>query len=133
MKKGKVETWGDHTFDEILEGRDPDIQRIARLARDLIRCTRPTITEVPWAKERSAGYGVGPKKMSEHYCYIAPQKAHVNLGFFYGADLDDPSGLLEGTGTSLRHIKLRSTADLKNPALLTLLRKASQHLPKLSG
>ena len=73
------------------------------------------------------------KKMSEHFCYVSPQKAHVNLGFFYGADLPDPSGLLEGTGKLLRHVKLRSPADVRNPALLTLLRKASRHLPKLAG
>ncbi len=133
MKKGKIETWGEHTFDEVVEGHDPEIQRIARLARDLICSTLPKVTEVPWAQEGSAGYGVGPKKMSEHFCYVAPKQAHVNLGFFYGADLDDPTGLLEGTGKRLRHIKLRSVADVKRPALRALVRKASQHLPKLPG
>jgi hypothetical protein len=32
----------------------------------------PGVTEVPWVAQKSAGYGVGPKKMSEHFCYIAP-------------------------------------------------------------
>ena len=52
----------------------------------------PGITEVPWAQQKTVGYGVGPKKMSEHFCYIAPAKKHVNLGFMYGADLPDPEG-----------------------------------------
>ena len=69
--------------------------------------------------------------MSEHFCYLAPRKAHVNIRFFDGVDLDDPAEMLKGTGKRLRHVKLRSVGDLRNPALLTLLRKASRHLPKL--
>ena len=56
------------------------------------------LLEVVRLGDRAATYGVGPKKMSEHFCYIAPQKYYVNLGFMYGADLPDPNGLLEGSG-----------------------------------
>ncbi len=45
-----------------------------------------------------AGYGIGPKKMSEHFCYIALNEDYVNFGFNQGADLPDPKGLLEGSG-----------------------------------
>ena len=74
---------------------------------------------------------VGPKKMSEHFCYLAPFKKHLNLGFFYGADLPDPQGLLEGAGKDLRHIKIRSTEQLQQPAVRALIEQASRHLPKL--
>jgi len=92
----------------------------------------PDITEVPWGQQKIAGYGVGPKKMSEHFCYIAPFKKHVNLGFMYGADLPDPEGLLEGVGKPMRHIKIRSLDDLKKPAVKKLVEAASKHLPKLA-
>ena len=49
----------------------------------------------------------------------------------YGAQLPDPSNLLEGKGRDLRHVKIRAASDLENPALLELLRLASGHLPKL--
>ncbi len=39
--------------------------------------------------------------------YVNAFKAHVNVGFFRGAELADPSGLLEGTGKFMRHVKLR--------------------------
>ncbi len=39
--------------------------------------------------------------------YVAAFTAHVNVGFFHGADLDDPAGLLEGAGKRMRHVKLR--------------------------
>jgi hypothetical protein len=34
----------------------------------------PDVVEVPWPRQRVIGYGVGPKKMSEHFCYVAVHK-----------------------------------------------------------
>ena len=39
--------------------------------------------------------------------YVNAFSAHVNVGFFYGAALDDPADLLEGAGKRMRHVKLR--------------------------
>jgi Domain of unknown function (DU1801) len=41
------------------------------------------------------------------FAYVNAFSAHVNVGFFHGVDLDDPAGLLEGTGKRMRHVKLR--------------------------
>jgi hypothetical protein len=38
--------------------------------------------------------------------YVAAFTAHVNVGFFHGASLDDPAGLLQGAGKRMRHVKL---------------------------
>ena len=62
--------------------------------------------------------------MSEHYAYIAVLGSHVNLGFYHGASLTDPSGLLEGSGRDLRHVKVRNVASAKDPAITALLREA---------
>lgn len=123
---------GNGTFEEVIAAASPELQEIARAMRALIADVMPGVTEVPWAKQKTVGYGVGPKKMSEHFCYIAPQKRYVNLGFFYGADLPDPEGLLEGSGKVLRHIKVRSMATLEQPAVRSLVEAASVHLPKLT-
>lgn len=119
------------SFKDAVVGFDPDIQSMATALRELIAKTMPGVTEVPWVKQKIIGYGVGPKKMSEHFCYIAPFKKHVNLGFFYGADLDDPQSLLEGSGKLLRHIKVKTPSQINDPALITLVTAASKHLPKL--
>lgn len=39
--------------------------------------------------------------------YVNSFKSHVNVGFFYGALLEDPAGLLEGSGKRMRHVKLK--------------------------
>lgn len=122
---------GNGTFDDVIAAAPADIQTLARAARALLADVMPGITEVPWARQKIAGYGIGPKKMSEHFCYLAPFKKHLNLGFLYGADLPDPEGLLEGAGKELRHIKIRDAEQLESPAVRLLVELASQHLPKL--
>lgn len=59
--------------------------------------------------------------MSEHFCYIGAHRDHVNLGFYYGAELSDPKGLLEGTGKRLRHVKVREISQVDLPSLRQLV------------
>ena len=109
------------SFDDVLSGSSPHVQEVAKRLRDLIIEVYPDVVEVPWPKQRIAGYGVGPKKMSEHFCYIGAHRDHVNLGFYYGAELQDPEGLLEGTGKKLRHIKVRDIEEVGRQTLRQLV------------
>jgi hypothetical protein len=56
--------------------------------------------------------------------YVNAFTAHVNVGFFAGAALHDPDGLLEGTGKFMRHIKLAPGRALDAVALEKLIRSA---------
>ena len=56
------------------------------------------------------------------FAYVGVFKAHVNVGFFNGAELADPAGLLEGTGRFMRHVKLRPEKEVDTAALQTLIR-----------
>jgi hypothetical protein len=53
--------------------------------------------------------------------YVNVFKAHANVGFFHGAELADPRGLLEGRGKSMRHVKVVPNADLDSKALGALI------------
>jgi hypothetical protein len=53
--------------------------------------------------------------------YVNAFKAHVNVGFFQGAALDDPAGLLEGTGKRMRHVKLKPGCERDLAALGDLI------------
>ena len=114
-------------FDEIVSGVSPHARQLAEQARTLIRDVYPAIVEVPWPKQRVIGYGVGLKKMSEHFCYISVSRNHINLGFMYGAELPDPEKLLEGSGKLLRHVRIDNLEQLSKPALRQLLVTASRH------
>jgi hypothetical protein len=58
------------------------------------------------------------------FAYVNAFRAHVNVGFFRGADLEDPAGLLEGTGKRMRHVKLRPDDDTDAAALTRLIEAA---------
>src|SRR5580765_5439792 len=50
--------------------------------------------------------------------------AHVNVGFFRGAEIADPDGLLEGTGKFMRHLKLKPRNAVDADALKRLIETA---------
>ncbi|HET9387003.1 MAG TPA: DUF1801 domain-containing protein [Vicinamibacteria bacterium] len=56
--------------------------------------------------------------------YVNAFKAHVNVGFFRGAEIADPAGLLEGTGKFMRHVKLRPERAVDATALAKLIETA---------
>ena len=58
------------------------------------------------------------------FAYVNVFKSHVNVGFFTGAFLEDPSGLLEGSGKRMRHVRLRPDQAVDETALTKLVSDA---------
>lgn len=58
------------------------------------------------------------------FAYVNAFRTHVNVGFFRGAEISDPSRLLEGTGKFMRHVKLRPGVDVDGAALTQLIETA---------
>ena len=56
--------------------------------------------------------------------YVNVFTAHVDVGFFRGAEIADPKGMLEGTGKFMRHVKLRPGEDVDATALTRLIEAA---------
>jgi len=92
----------------------------------LIRSLNPAVVQILWAHQRTIGYGIGPKKMTEHYCYLDVYDQHVNLGFNHGVALADPKHLLKDSGARFRSLRLNSAADLDHPGLRALLLEAAE-------
>lgn len=53
--------------------------------------------------------------------YVNVFKAHVNVGFYCGASLPDPHGLLQGSGRYMRHVKIAPGEELDAAALESLI------------
>ena len=58
------------------------------------------------------------------FAYVNAFQAHVNVGFFRGAEIADPQGLLEGTGKFMRHVKLSPERNVNARALTKLIESA---------
>jgi hypothetical protein len=69
--------------------------------------------------------------------YVNVFKAHVNVGFFLGAELDDPAGLLAGRGLRMRHVKVKPGTDFDFVGLSALIDAAyadiKSRLPSAAG
>ena len=111
-------------FEDILDLTEVDLKPIVQGLDAAIIAIHTEACIVVRIGDRAATYGVGPKKMSEGYCYIIPHKNWINLGFYQGAHLPDPSELLEGTGKNMRHVKIRSLKEISNPAVEALIKAA---------
>jgi hypothetical protein len=123
-----MQTMDDYgSFEDAVAKAGAKARDLAYQLRALVAEVMPNVVEVPWPKMRMASYGVGPKKKSEHFCYVSAQKDDVNLGFYYGAELPDPEELLQGTGKLLRHVKIREPKAIGSRALRRLLEAASTH------
>ena len=109
---------------DLLANYPPEVRALALGARALVLEVMPDAEEQADPADKLIGYATG-QKMADIKFVIMPLRAAVNLGVYGGASLPDPDGLLEGTGKRHRHVKLRTLADVRAPALRDLLVRAA--------
>ena len=106
------------SFDDYLRDQAAKNQPIIRALRRFVKRAAPGLTEaVKWGN----GCWVG-KHGPVAYVYSAT--GYVQLGFFRGASLKDPKGLLEGKGEYVRHTKVHAASDIDEPGFTALLLQA---------
>lgn len=105
-----VEVW----FDK----RDRELGAVARHWFDRLRACGKDVREILHDGHPTACVA------DAAFAYVDAFKAHVNLGFYRGAEIADPAGLLEGQGKRMRHVKLAPGRDVDGAALEALIRTA---------
>lgn len=105
-----VEAW--------LDAPDREMRLIARPWFEQMRSCGPDVREVLHDGCPTACVG------DAAFAYVNAFSGHANVGFFHGAALDDPAGLLEGAGKSMRHVKLRWGQPVDEAALGALISAA---------
>jgi hypothetical protein len=103
-----------------LRDENPKLQSVVRGLRKFVKAT------VPGVKETVNAWGIPTFERKDPFCFYMAGKNHVTLGFHFGTSLDDPEGLLEGTGKNLRHVKLREAEDLRRKGLRKLVQVAAR-------
>jgi len=109
--------------------RDPDVDAwFARSDNELRRFVQPWFEQMRGCGPdvREALHDGQPTACvgDVAFAYVSAFTAHANVGFFHGALLNDPVGLLEGTGKRLRHVKLRWGRQANAAALSELVTAA---------
>lgn len=103
---------------------NPELQKVARALRSCVKKL------VPGVKQTVNAWGIPTFEAPDPFCFYMAGKNHVTLGFHHGTSLEDPRGLLEGTGKNLRHVKLRVAEDLDQKGLKNLVRAAARFRSK---
>jgi hypothetical protein len=93
---------------------------VAKAARALVK------KAVKGAEEYVNPWNIPSFDSNGPLCCFMAGKEHVTLAFLRGAALPDPEKLLEGTGKGVRHVKLRSVADVKRPGVKKLIVEAAK-------
>jgi hypothetical protein len=94
---------------------NPELRKVVRRLRSFVKKC------VPGTKETVNAWGIPTFGKKDSFCFFMVGKNHVTFGFHFGTSLDDPEGLLEGTGKNIRHVKLRTLEDLERKGLKNLV------------
>jgi len=105
----------DPAIDTWMEKHSGDLGAIARQWFDVMRERGDDVRELLHDGHPTACVA------DAAFAYVNAFTAHVNVGFFRGAELADPAQLLEGTGKYMRHVKLRPGSDVDATALIKLV------------
>jgi len=108
-----------------LKPYDRAIQKLALSLRSLVLEEMAPCHENIYDAYNAVAIGYGPTdRLKDGVFHIAVYARHVNLGFNHGAALADSLGILEGTGKQIRHITIKSPADLERPEIRSYIRRA---------
>lgn len=102
-----------------------DVQRLFHRLKVLMEITLPDSEQIFFEGWKNLSFGTGKGRSAPSLAvYLAPLKDSVNLGFYAGTDLTDPSGLLKGSGKKMRHIKMRPDTGIPEEEIIFLVLQA---------
>ena len=115
--------------DEHLKNVPAAVRPILVAARRTIKAAAPKADEIAYQskppKSASAMWKLARYSLNgEEVAGLGTFARHSTIFFYRGRELDDPSGLLAGTGKDSRFVTLRSAADAEKPAVKKLIREA---------
>src|SRR5918996_2412371 len=103
------------SLDELMAPHTDAVRSTFLAARDLLHDVAPDATEQVDMPDRLLAYGFGPPggvRTRSFFVALIPHKSHVSVQLADRAHLDDPTGIVEGTGKNIRHVKCRSVEDI---------------------
>jgi hypothetical protein len=111
---------------EFLYPHDPPVQSLALGLRRVVLDEMTPCHEYifPMRSRVVLLYGPTERVLADCVCSIIVYTHQVNLAFHRGKDLDDPRGILQGTGKAMRHISLKNLSELDRPEIRAFLRQA---------
>lgn len=115
MKPQKMKAYA--SFGAWQRDQTAEHQQLIRALAAIVKQVAPTFTPtVKWG-QGCWTLANAPK------VYIHAEPDHVQFGFYAGATLEDPEGVLAGRGKFVRHVKVFTTRGIPREALVALLKQ----------
>jgi len=112
-------------LDRIIAKQPPEMAKLTRAVLAKLRTRFPGAVELVYDKKRGMVVGFCPDERASNVINsIGVYSKWINLYFFEGDTLPDPEGLLQGTGHTVRNLRITSAADLDRPAVKALMAEA---------
>ncbi|UCD98125.1 MAG: DUF1801 domain-containing protein [Chloroflexota bacterium] len=106
------------TVDEyISQLNQPQAQIVAEVRKIIVDAVPEAEEAMKWAQPVYS--------LNGPFAYIKAFKNTVNFGFWRGVDIDDPDGLLQGSGEKMRHVKLVDLTDIDQQTFGRFAKKAA--------
>ena len=120
-------------LDQIIAKQSPEMAKLTREVLEKLRPRFPGAVEMVYDKKRGMVVGFCPDDRASNVINsIGVYSRWINLYFFEGDSLPDPDGILQGTGSIVRNIRLTSAHDLDRPPVKLLMAEAlKRSQPKL--
>jgi hypothetical protein len=105
-----------------------EVREMARGLRSRVLSVMPNAHEFVWDATNAVSLVYTPTtRWQDGVVHIASYAKRVNLGFNQGASLDDPLGVLAGTGSKIRHVSFHTVDDLDATWIEEYVRAAAEH------
>jgi hypothetical protein len=112
----------DTKIDRWWSTKPPELSSLARTWFEVMKMCGPDVNESLHNGYPAACLEVYP------FSYVDSFRSHINVGFYYGAFLPDPQGILIGTGKRMRHVKVTLDNQVDSRALKKLIEGSYQDL-----
>ena len=116
------------TPEAYLAGFPPVAQDTAAALRQLVREAVPDAIERVRVGWHLLGYDLPLRRYGVYFAYVAPEAAHVHLGFEWGVYMNDPQALLQGAGVTkqVRWLTFAGPGDIDPEPTIALVREGAR-------
>lgn len=112
MKKNKDES---AYIEQAADNQKPMLEKLRDLVHNAVSGTTETIK-----------WGFPVFTLKKDYAYMRGSKKHITLGFYHPERIENPDNLLEGSGSQLRHIKIRTDKDINETQITAWLKALAE-------
>jgi hypothetical protein len=120
----------EEQLSSFIEKFTPERQKLIRGVRKALRRRFPTANELVYDNYNFFVIGYSAtERPSDTICSIAAAANGVGLSFYRGASVPDPEGLLQGSGSQNRFVRLPNAETLAVPGIAALISAAKAQAP----